>query len=145
MNVAERRFGSALDSWFVITTAIVLAVAGGALFIALKQGHLLAAIAPLAVIGLFAWNVVGTSYVVSADALVVRCLIYRRTVPLSAVKRLTATRDPFAAPAMSVDRIIVEYGEYGDRSVMVSPRDRVGFVRAIRAHAPAVVLQGLSD
>lgn len=87
---------------------------------------------------LMTWNLLSTQYVVSADTLAVRCMLFRKTVPLSSVTMLRGSRDFRSSPALSLDRIEVLAG--GD-SVLVSPREREAFVEAIRSRQPSVVVE----
>jgi hypothetical protein len=93
-------------------------------------------------ISLLIWNLVSTHYVVTEDSLLVRCLLFRKTVVLASVRTLRASRDLRASPALSMDRIEVLYD---DGSVLVSPKDKTAFIRAIRARAPSVMIEELPD
>jgi Bacterial PH domain len=90
---------------------------------------------------LIVWSLCGTYYAVTADDLIVHAGPFRRTVPLHSISSLRATRDRRQAPALSLDRIEVRYDS---RRVLVSPRDRTGFVRAILERARGVELIGVS-
>ena len=96
-------------------------------------------VAPL---GLLTWNLLGTYYVVNGDALSVRCLLLRKTVPLASVTMLRASRDFRASPALSLDRIEVLYD---NDSVLVSPKDKTAFIQAIRSHKPSIAVHELSE
>ena len=98
-----------------------------------------ALVAPL---GLMMWNLLSTYYVVSGDALSVRCLLIRKTVPLASVTMLRASRDFRSSPALSLDRIEVLYG---NDSVLVSPKEKTAFIRALRARKPSIAIEELPD
>jgi hypothetical protein len=93
-------------------------------------------------IALLVWNLLSTSYVIAGDALSVRCLLFRRTIPLALVTKLRASRDVRASPALSLDRLEVVYGT---QSVLISPKDKRGFIHAIRAHQPSIDVEGLNE
>jgi membrane protein YdbS with pleckstrin-like domain len=95
---------------------------------------------PLLFTAFIVWVFRTTSYVISADVLIVRSGPVRRTVPLHQVQRLRATHNPLSSPALSLDRIEVTYGR---RRVLISPEDKRGFVRAVLKQAPTVVVDGL--
>ena len=96
-------------------------------------------VAPL---GLMTWTLLSTYYVVSSDSLSVRCLLLRTTVPLASVTMLRASRDLRSSPALSLDRIEVLYD---NGSVLVSPKDKTAFVRAIRLRKPSIVVDELPE
>ncbi len=81
------------------------------------------------------WICRTTYYVVTADDLLVRSSPFRKTVPLKSISALRGTRSARRGPALSLDRIEVLYGA---KSLVVSPRDKPGFVRAIVERTPAV-------
>jgi hypothetical protein len=66
----------------------------------------------------------------------------RRRIPLASITALRPTRSPWSAPALSLDRLEVVHGT---GSVLVSPRDKAGFVQAIRAAVPAVEAVGFAE
>jgi len=90
---------------------------------------------------LMVWILRTTYYAVKADNLFVHSGPFRRTVPLASISSLRATRNPRQAPALSLDRIEVRYGS---KRVLVSPRDKRRFVRAIEERVPGVKLDGIS-
>lgn len=84
--------------------------------------------------GIVVWLLGATYYVVTDESVIVRAGPYRKTVPLGTISRLRATRSVRRAPALSLDRIEIRYGS---KRLIVSPRDKAGFVRAIAERAPA--------
>ena len=89
------------------------------------------------------WMYATTDYRVEGDELRIRSGPFRWRVNLPSVRRLRATRSPLSAPALSLNRIEIEYGRFA--TVLVSPADRQGFIRAVLARAPNAALQGLDD
>lgn len=81
--------------------------------------------------GLPLWVLLDTRYVVDATHLRIRSGPFRWTVPIAGIVRIAPTSNPLSSPALSLDRLCLEYGR--GASVMVSPRDRAGFMRAIEA------------
>src|SRR5689334_12855428 len=128
-------FPSKVDTWYVLLCALTIALPGGLAVRALVRGA--SPIVPLALLmasaGLPLWLLMTTTYVVTADTLRVRSGPIRITVPLRSVTRLRASRTPLSSPALSLDRIEVWYES---THVVISPRDRDGFVAAIAARVP---------
>lgn len=50
--------------------------------------------------------------------------------------KLRAAKNPLSAPALSIDRIEILYGKYG--IALVSPKNRVQFVKALLAENPGI-------
>ena len=48
-----------------------------------------------------------------------------------------------SSPALSLSRLAIQYGRFEE--VLISPDDRQGFIRAIVARVPNVVLENLDE
>jgi hypothetical protein len=144
MNTAIKRFRSKVDIWLVVVLAIAVAVMWSALGnLAWTGGSLDVLELGVAVLTtvFLAWFFAATYYVVTDTDLIVRSGPLRWIIALRSVERLRASRDPLSSPALSLDRIEVTYGS---KRILVSPQDKVGFVRALRTQLPHVELDGLS-
>ena len=73
------------------------------------------------------WTALGTSYTLDARSLHVRCGPFRWTIALSEIHSVTPTRDARSSPALSLDRLRIEYG--ARRPILISPRDQEAFLR----------------
>jgi hypothetical protein len=137
----EERFSSKVDWWyFAVMAAVALSLAVVAPAVVADHWWMTVVLAsPLA---LLIWNLRSTFYVVNGDTLTVRCLLLRKTVPLTSVTKLRASRDPRASPALSLDRIEVLFGY---DSVLVSPKDKVAFIHALRARKPSIAVEELPE
>lgn len=126
-------FHSRIDAWLAVTlagSALATLVAAVVSAMQASVAGLLAALVLLALgAGLPLWLLSSTRYVVQGGALQVRSGPFRWDVPLSAITRVTPTRSVLSSPALSLDRLRIEYGP--GRAVLVSPRDKEGFLQAI--------------
>jgi hypothetical protein len=86
----------------------------------------LLAIGPLSV-SLMLWTVLGTDYTIDDDSLRVRGGPFRWTIRLQDIRSVTPSRNPVSSPALSLDRLRIDYGQ--DRFLLVSPKDKEAFVR----------------
>ena len=77
------------------------------------------------------WLLVSTGYSLTDDQLVVKAGPFRWRVPIREIKSVTPTRSPLSGPALSLDRLRIEYGV--SRSILVSPRNREHFLRELEA------------
>ncbi len=71
-----------------------------------------------------------TRYVVKDDNLIVRCGLFAWHIPIAEISDITPTSDPIASPALSLDRLRIQYD--GNKSVLISPRDRDSFLKQVQ-------------
>jgi hypothetical protein len=132
----ELRFRSAVGRSFRIAALAVAAL------LTLSQSNGFNALS-LVVLGLslgfIAWLQTSTVYVVTGHGLRVQSGPSRRWIDAKLIERVRPTTTILAAPALSGDRLEVT-GGFG--SVVVSPSDQAGFVRALKAVAPQMQLEG---
>jgi hypothetical protein len=82
----------------------------------------------LLTIGLIVWLLRTTDYTLSDSDLRIRSGPFGWRVSLADITSLTPTRNPLSSPALSLDRLRIQYGH---RSIMISPEDREGFLREL--------------
>ena len=69
-------------------------------------------------------------YVIEEEALALRHGMVTQRVPLAKIERVAPSRNPLSAPALSLDRLRIDYGgRFG--FALVSPVDRDGFLDAL--------------
>ena len=132
--MAEKRFKSKVDAWIALLIAAVVlmdiafiyifALSGGGL--AERSGVFLTLVGVLI---LLSWLTLRTYYAVVDDTLKVVCGPFRWKIPVADIHSVTPTRSLWSSPALSLDRLRIEYGE--GRWIMVSPADQRGFLGAI--------------
>lgn len=133
-----RRFASKVDWWIPLLLVLPLAFVVGALVMGtLSPVVLVAVLVPQFFV---LWILARTRYLVTTDGLTVRCGPFSWTVPATAIRSLSATRNPLSSPALSLDRIAVRHT---GGLLMVSPRNKAGFVRAVRTCNRDVTVDGL--
>jgi membrane protein YdbS with pleckstrin-like domain len=82
-------------------------------------------------------------YEITSSTLLVRSGWLRREIPLASIQRVFPTHNPLSAPALSLDRLQVEYmqGSF-PRFVLISPLDKSGFLRDLANQAGHLQVQG---
>jgi len=85
-------------------------------------------------VGMPVWLMRRTTYTLDADELLVRSGPLRWHVPLREIRAIRSTRNPLSSPALSLDRLRIEYGDH--RVIMISPDDRVRFLEELRRRLP---------
>ena len=138
----QARFHSAIDGqslWrFGVLTAVAFALAA---WLALAALWVVAVILVLAVLVVEVVVALKVTYEIDKNALIVRALCARWNIPLASIRKLKAIRSKRLAPALSRDRIAVQYC---DRVLEVSPRRRALFVAAIQSVQSEIAIDGLS-
>lgn len=79
--------------------------------------------------GLPLWILAATDYTLEAGELRARSGPFRWRVPLRDITAITPTRSLLSSPALSLDRLRIDYGR--GRALMISPADRQGFLGAL--------------
>ena len=77
-----------------------------------------------------------TYYVIDAGTLVIRSSLFSWRVPIAEIRSITPTGSALSSPALSLDRLRIEYGA---KAIMVSPEDPKRFIDSLRAINPAIV------
>jgi hypothetical protein len=133
-------FRSKVDWWLAAVLLISAAASAMAVVIvSVVESPLLGlAISPLLLlsVGLPTWLLRATTYTFGDTDLEVRCGPFAWRVPLREIRAVTATRNPLSSPALSLDRLRIDFGPM--RSVMISPEDKEGFMKELRKRVPAV-------
>lgn len=60
-------------------------------------------------------------------------------IPISSITDIAESHNPIAAPAASLDRLEIRYDAYG--LVIVSPKDKKGFIEALKAINPTIKVE----
>lgn len=127
------KFRSKIDSLLAI---LLVASAAAALFAAystVSRTTGIGLLGPALLAGMGAglplWLLFSTTYSISSGVLLVRSGPFSWNIPLSEITRIVPTRSALSSPALSLDRLRVEYGSRN--AVLVSPLDQATFMRAI--------------
>jgi hypothetical protein len=82
-------------------------------------------------VGLPLWLLLGTHYTLEPTQLLIRSGPFRWRVPIADITRITPTSNPLSSPALSLDRLRIEYGR--GSAIMISPRGKEQFLRDLEA------------
>jgi hypothetical protein len=82
----------------------------------------------LFVAGLYLGVVYPIRYGIDDLHLVIRNGLMRQRIPLADIVEVRPTRNPLSSPAMSLDRLRIQYGAGLFKSVMISPNERPQFL-----------------
>ena len=115
----------------------MLASGAAAIGLLFQKGFASLAIVPLLATGLALWLLIETWYGITNTDLIIHCGAFRTTVPLASIRAIRPTRAVVFAPALSLDRLEVTHA---GGTLIISPTDRAGFIRALKERHPAVVV-----
>lgn len=131
----SQRFESKRDTWLVVlglsTAAIsvagIMPILGADIDATIKL--VTAGLVVLTVV-LISWVYLSTYYyVVEANELRIRSGPFRWRIALVDIHRVSPTRAPWSSPALSLDRLCVEYGD--GKRILLSPQRREEFIHAL--------------
>ena len=126
-------FKSAIDLWLLVIVVMVLIISLGVsvrLVLQRSPAGYLRVIGVLAVgIGLPLWLLYTTQYLVKDEVLKIQSGPFKWTIPITSISQVVETTNPLSSPALSLRRLEITYGE--SKTIMVSPKDREGFLEAI--------------
>jgi hypothetical protein len=130
-------FPSKVDRWIVALTILPLGISAVVMGAALRADpplpvlFLLVGIAVL-VLTLIAGTMRSTRYEVTAHEVIVRSSPFRWRITIDEIDEIRPSRSPASSPALSLDRLEIRYG---GRTLLVSPKDRAGFLEAVVARS----------
>ena len=126
-------FKSAVDLWLLIIVALVVIISlGVSVRLVLQRspaGYLISIWLIAVGIWLPLWLLYTTQYVVKDEVLEIQSGPFKWTIPIVSISQVVETSNPFSSPALSLRRLKITYGE--SKTIMVSPKDREGFLEAI--------------
>lgn len=125
-------FQSKIDTWLGATLVFA---AGSTLWGSVQTGQWLPIALTVAVFGVFVFPL---RYELHEDALVVRAGLIRYRRPYAQITAAVPNHNLLSAPALSIDRLLIT--STGSMGVNISPADREGFLAALAARAPHLVL-----
>jgi hypothetical protein len=124
-------YASKIDLWLALILIGSMAVCAFAAYRVIGIGHrlaLLSAILMLVIgIGLPLWLMTSTSYSLSTSQLLIKSGPFKWVVPIATIVRITPTSSSLSSPALSLDRIRIDYGNR--ESVMISPKNLEQFLK----------------
>lgn len=81
-----------------------------------------------------------TFYVIDGRSLIIKSsFIVNKKIEVSRITKISETNNPLSAPAASLDRLEISYDQYG--SVLISPKDKSGFISHITRLNPQIEVQ----
>lgn len=124
-------YKSKIDTWLLVVLVVAIGVSLYSALEILGAGMRGTWVPLLVTVGIGVvlpiWLLLGVRYTLQPGQLTVRSGPLRWRVPIADIVSVTPTKNPIASPALSLDRLRIEYGS--GKSIMISPRDTDQFVR----------------
>ncbi len=137
----EQTYASKVDTWLATTIGMAMLACVAVPFATY------ATVGPVVVIpGIFTlliggvlplWIFTSTDYRLTDATLFVRTGPFKWEIPVHEITKVTPTRDPLSSPALSLDRLRIDYGQ--GKALMISPKKKQEFIddleqRRARSH-----------
>ena len=140
-KIMETVYRSKTDVWLIALFSITMIASLSGALVMLLTGTLTAWIVAACVaivgVGLPLWLLLSTRYVLGRGQLQVLSGPFKWRIPVANITAITPTSSPLSNPALSLDRLRVDYGV--GKSVMISPRNKQQFVKDVEAARAAAV------
>jgi hypothetical protein len=134
-NSMEQVYTSKIDTWLALVLVGAVAACLIAFVFALRTGSTTAVVATLPALiigaGLPIWLMTSTAYTLSSTTLLVKSGPFKWQVPIEQIASITPTSNPLSSPALSLDRLRIDYGR--GQSIMISPKDKDQFIQDLEA------------
>ena len=79
-----------------------------------------------------------TYYTIDGDILKVNCGFTKQTVDIKTIRKISDDMNWISSPALSLDRLELFFSKYD--SVVLSPKDKIGFIKELLAIKPDIEL-----
>ena len=134
-----RWYKSKTDWWIALALCVPPIAALVVLVSSIVAGRLSEMLVALGVAvlvaGLYSGLIFPMRYGLDRQQLIVRSGVCRQRIPFNSIREVRRTRNPLSSPALSLDRLHVQFGEGFFKAVMISPLDRDGFLEDLRQRA----------
>jgi hypothetical protein len=124
-------------SWWLV--GIITVVFGGSTLLALSGGAWQILFINLPVLAFITHMFSTTYYIIDGDRLMVHCGFYKKEFDIKSFRKIEETNNPISSPALSFDRLELYFEGYN--SIVISPRDKMGFIAQIQQVHPDIVFQ----
>lgn len=133
----EKVFNSKVGLEILIPLCLIF---GGVIVMMIVNQHW-GGLVPMGLVILFSGHFYFTTYykVRSDKQLEIRCgFLFHKTFAIDRIRKIAPTYNPLSSPALSLDRLEISYD--ASNTILVSPKDREGFIAALVNNNPAIVV-----
>ena len=132
-----KKFKSKIDIWFVLLLGIVL---GGALLVTINGESWSSSIMMFLVIVFVSYIFMTTFYIIESQNLIIKSgFIVNMKIDIQNIKKISKSKNITSSPALSFDRLEILYNKFD--TVLISPKDKSGFIEAILKINPQIEIK----
>ena len=140
------RYRSKVDAWLIAVTVIALLIILLTMILVVAFAFATSwwvVVLLLVILGSVLSLLFPLYYEITPSTLLIRSGWIRREIPLDSIQQVFPTHDPLSAPALSLDRLHIDYlqGSF-HRFALISPRDTPSFLRDLADRAEHLEVQG---
>jgi|SRR5215471_13070788 len=146
MNI---RYRSKKDAWLIAIIAVAFLITLISLILtlitpgALQQGGWVSVVVVVVVWAFVASLIWPLYYEITPSDLIVRSGLLHWNIPLSSIQQVHPSHNMLTPPALSLDRLRIEYLQNGKtRFMLISPKDKTGFLRDLAQNSAELVVRG---
>ncbi|MEK4863892.1 PH domain-containing protein [Bacillus sp. FSL E2-8895] len=129
-------FPSKKDVWLYPIFFVVIGACFAPIF-AGREYFLLFFTIPLAI--LFSWSWFSTKYIVKEEIIIITSGPVKKRIFIRDIKRISNTKNPIAAYALSFDRLEIVYGSY--ETEIISPKNKEQFINLVKSKNPHIEIK----
>lgn len=129
----KRKFKSKLGRGLLMFLALVI---GGLGIIFIWTAMWFALLILMVPVASLIHTVLTTAYTIENDYLYIKSGFVSKVVDIGAIRKISETRNPISAPAMSLDRLEIFYNRFD--SIIISPENKGEFVDCLKTINPAI-------
>ena len=130
------RFKSKIGLEFVIPVSLTII----SVSLSMASESLLAGLIFFVVFGAFIlYLAFNTYYYIANETLIIRCGFFTNKIEIKSIRKISETRGLVSSPALSMDRLEIMYNKFD--SILVSPKDKTGFIKVILDNNPEIALK----
>ena len=139
-------YESKRDGWIAVllwAAVVAMLVTAGNIWVARVPFvfRLLMSVLMILISAFVLWVLYGTRYTLTDKTLTVQSGPFRWVIDLETISEVSPTRNPVSSPACSLDRLLIRYRP-NPSGLMISPRDKVGFLRDLVERSPGLKMDG---
>ncbi|AJH22241.1 MULTISPECIES: PH domain-containing protein [Bacillus] len=129
-------FPSKKDVWLYPIFFVVIGACFAPIFVG-REYFLLFFTIPLAI--LFSWSWFSTKYIVKEEIIMITSGPVKKRIFIRDIKRISNTKNPIAAYALSFDRLEIVYGSY--ETEIISPKNKEQFINLVKSKNPHIEIK----
>lgn len=132
-----KTYKSKVDLWLLIL--LIAAFGGPLVYMTFREPRWFGPVVWLPLTVFVIYSVTTIRYVIEGDVLSIKSIGFRSVIPIRSIRRIEETNSLLASPAASLERLEIVYNKYD--SVLISPKDKLGFIDDLKVINPEIEIR----